>query len=153
MCTPTYALRLFEVALEERLEDALESIERVICTGEPGASLPAVRSRIEEAFGARCLDHAGLTEVGPYGYPCAEHGGMHVYDDEFVERDARREQRPVAAGERGELVLTPLRPHGLPGAALPNRRRGRELRRRAAPRATRTAGCRAASSGAPTTWS
>ena len=41
MCTPTYALRLLEVAVEERLERALESVERVICTGEPGASLPA----------------------------------------------------------------------------------------------------------------
>ena len=54
MCTPTYALRLFEVAVEERLERALESVERVICTGEPGASLPAVRLRIEQGFGARC---------------------------------------------------------------------------------------------------
>ena len=114
MCTPTYALRLFEVALEERLEGALESIERVICTGEPGASLPAVQSRIEEAFGARCLDHAGLTEVGPYGYPCADHGGMHVYDDEFVSEVLDAEQRPVAAGERGELVLTPLGRTGFP---------------------------------------
>ena len=114
ICTPTYALRLFEVALEERLEGALESIERVICTGEPGASLPAVRARIEEAFGARCLDHAGLTEVGPYGYPCVEHGGMHVYENEFVSEILDGDQRPVAAGERGELVLTPLRRTGFP---------------------------------------
>jgi phenylacetate-CoA ligase len=114
LCTPTYALRLFEVALQERLEGALESIERVICTGEPGASLPAVRSRIEEAFEARCLDHAGLTEVGPYGYPCVEHGGMHVSEDEFVSEVLDADQRPVAAGERGELVLTPLRRTGFP---------------------------------------
>ena len=113
MCTPTYALRLLEVALEERLEHALESIERVICTGEPGASLPRVRSRIEEGFGGRCYDHAGLTEVGPFGYPCPEGGGMHVYDDEFV-CEILDELRPVAPGERGELVITPLRRTGFP---------------------------------------
>jgi phenylacetate-CoA ligase len=66
-CTPTYALRLLEVAVQERLEPALESVRLVLCTGEPGASLPGVRSRIEEGFGARCVDHAGLTEAGPFG--------------------------------------------------------------------------------------
>jgi len=114
MCTPTYALRLFEVAVENRLEAALESIERVICTGEPGASLAAVRSRIEECFSARCLDHAGLTEVGPFGYPCPEGGGMHVYDEEFDCEFLDPEARPVPEGERGELVLTPLRRTGFP---------------------------------------
>jgi phenylacetate-CoA ligase len=114
LCTPTYALRLFEVAMEERLEHALEPVQRVICTGEPGASLPAVRLRIEDDFGARCYDHAGLTEVGPFGYPCAEHGGMHVYDAEFVCEILDAELRPVEAGERGELVLTPLRRTGFP---------------------------------------
>ena len=58
-CTPTYALRLLEVAVEQRLESALDSVERVLCTGEPGGSLPAVRARIEEGFGARCIDLSG----------------------------------------------------------------------------------------------
>jgi phenylacetate-CoA ligase len=66
-CTPTYALRLLEVAVEQRLEEALESVTRVLCTGEPGASLPAVRARIEEGFGAQVIDHAGLTEAAPSG--------------------------------------------------------------------------------------
>jgi phenylacetate-CoA ligase len=114
MCTPTYALRLFEVAMEERLEQALEQVRRVICTGEPGASLPAVRSRIEEGFGARCYDHAGLTEVGPFGYPCTEGGGMHVSEEEFVCEILDSELCPVGPGERGELVLTPLRRTGFP---------------------------------------
>jgi phenylacetate-CoA ligase len=114
MCTPTYALRLLEVALEQRLDDALEPIRQVICTGEPGASLPAVRSRIEEGFGAACIDHAGLTEVGPWGCPCPEGGGLHVYDDEFVCEILDPELSPAAAGDCGELVLTPLRRTGFP---------------------------------------
>jgi phenylacetate-CoA ligase len=114
LCTPTYALRLFEVALEQRLEHALASVQQVICTGEPGASLPGVRSRIEEGFGARCLDHAGLTEAGPFGYPCPEGGGMHVYDDEFVCEILGDDLTPVAEGASGELVLTALRRAGFP---------------------------------------
>ena len=114
MCTPTYALRLLEVATEERLEHALDSVERVICTGEPGASLPRVRARIEEGFGGRCYDHAGLTEAGPFGYPCPAGGGMHLYEDEFVCEILDAGMRPVAPGERGELVVTPLRRTGFP---------------------------------------
>jgi phenylacetate-CoA ligase len=114
MCTPTYALRLLEVALAERLEHALESVERIICTGEPGASLPRMRHRIEEGFGGRCYDHAGLTEAGPFAYPCPDGGGMHLYDDEFVCETLDTDLRPVAPGERGELVVTPLRRTGFP---------------------------------------
>jgi phenylacetate-CoA ligase len=113
-CTPTYALRLHEVAVQERLEAAFESVRLVICTGEPGASLPAVRSRIEEGFGARCIDHAGLTETGPFGYPCADGHGLHVLEGEFVCEILDQELNPTPQGERGELVLTPLRRTGFP---------------------------------------
>ena len=114
MCTPSYALRLIEVAVEQGLEEALAPVQRVICTGEPGASLPAVRARIEQGFGAVCLEHAGLTEVGPFGYPCPEGGGLHVYEDEFECEILDAGLRPVAPGERGELVISALARTGFP---------------------------------------
>ena len=113
-CTPTYALRLLEVALAERLEAALESVRLVLCGGEPGASLPGTRARIEEGFGARCLEHFGLTEVGPLAYPCSAGHGMHVDERDFVCEFLGAELEPVPAGERGELVVTPLRRTGFP---------------------------------------
>jgi phenylacetate-CoA ligase len=113
-CTPTYALRLHEVAVQERLDSAFDSIRLVLCTGEPGASLPGVRSRIEEAFGARCIDHAGLTETGPFGYPCPEGHGLHVLESEFVCEIVDEQLNPAASGERGELLLTPLKRTGFP---------------------------------------
>jgi phenylacetate-CoA ligase len=84
VCTPSYAVRLATVADQNGLEDALSSVTRIICTGEPGASLPAVRSQIEARWQARCLDHAGLSEVGAFGYPCVEGRGVHVNEREFV---------------------------------------------------------------------
>jgi phenylacetate-CoA ligase len=113
-CTPTYALRLIEVALEQRLESALDSVQRVLCTGEPGGSLPAVRARIEDGIGARVFDHAGLTEAGPFGYPCADGHGLHVDEHEFVCEIVDEELRPTPLGERGELLVTPLRRTGFP---------------------------------------
>ena len=113
-CTPTYALRLLEVAVEQRLESALDAVERVLCTGEPGGSLPAVRARIEEGFGARCIDHAGLTEGGPFGDPCPDGHGLHVDENEFVCEIVDEQLRPTPLGESGELLLTPLRRTGFP---------------------------------------
>jgi phenylacetate-CoA ligase len=113
VCTPGYALRLEEVAVAEGLEECFATVENVVCTGEPGASLPAVRARIEEALGARCHDHAGLSEVGPFGYPCPA-GGVHVDEQEFVCEVLDENLAPVADGERGELVLTPLGRIGYP---------------------------------------
>jgi phenylacetate-CoA ligase len=113
-CTPTYALRLLEVAVAHRLEAALESIRLVLCGGEPGASLAGTRARIEEGFGARCLEHFGLTEVGPFAYPCSAGHGMHVDERDFVCEFLGAEHEPVPAGERGELVVTPLRRTGFP---------------------------------------
>jgi phenylacetate-CoA ligase len=109
-CTPTYALRLHEVALEAGIDHALESIDTVICTGEPGASLPAVRSRIEEAFDARVFDHAGSSEAGPFAYPCTE-GGLHLDEAEFACEVVDAHLRPTA---RGELLVTPLGRSGFP---------------------------------------
>jgi phenylacetate-CoA ligase len=113
-CTPTYALRLLEVAVEQRLEGALDSVRLVLCTGEPGASLRAVRSRVEEGFGARCMDHAGLTEAGPFGAPCPDGHGLHVDEDEFVCEILDQELQQAAPGDRGELVITPLHRTGFP---------------------------------------
>jgi phenylacetate-CoA ligase len=113
-CTPTYALRLLEVAVQERLETALESVRLVLCTGEPGASLPGVRERIEDGFQARCVDHAGLTEAGPFGYPCPEAHGLHILESEFVCEILDEDLRPTENGARGELVLTPLGRTGYP---------------------------------------
>ncbi|HUO72362.1 MAG TPA: hypothetical protein VMU39_16455 [Solirubrobacteraceae bacterium] len=115
ICTPSYAIRLATVASQNDLCDALEPVQRILCTGEPGASLAAVRSLIEKLWEAQVFDHAGLSEVGAFGYPCAEAGGLHVNEDEFIaEVLVPGGEDPVADGELGELVLTALGRTGFP---------------------------------------
>jgi phenylacetate-CoA ligase len=110
--TPTYALRLAEIAREIGLDLRNCGVGITIHAGEPGASIPAVRDRIQEAWGARCLDHIGATEVGAYGYTC-EAGVVHVNEAEFIaEVIDPVTMRAVAEGEQGELVMTNL---GRPG--------------------------------------
>jgi phenylacetate-CoA ligase len=111
-CTPTYALRLAEVAAStgatHRLREA--GVRVVIVAGEPGGSIPATRRRIEQAWGARVIDHHGLTEVGPISFECWESPGfLHLNEAAFIcEVLDPATLRPVPDGTLGELVVTNL---------------------------------------------
>jgi phenylacetate-CoA ligase len=111
-CTPTYALRLAEIAAQDwpdrRLADS--TVRVLIVAGEPGGSIPATRQRIEESWGARVIDHHGLTEVGPVSFECWEMpGSLHVNEGEFICEVLNPETaQPVPDGHPGELVITNL---------------------------------------------
>jgi phenylacetate-CoA ligase len=110
-CTPTYALRLAEInELEQRPALAEGSVRVLIVAGEPGGSIPATRERIERSWGARVIDHHGMTEVGPISFECWESpGGLHVNEAEFIaEVLDPLTGDDVADGELGELVVTNL---------------------------------------------
>lgn len=115
-CTPTYAVHLAEVADREGLRIAEGPVRVTIHAGEPGASIPAIQRRIEAAWGARCCDHYGMTELGPAGIPCpVRRDGLHVNEAEFIAEVIHPETgQPLPAGERGELVMTNLGRWGSP---------------------------------------
>ena len=115
VCTPTYALRLAEVAREEGLDIASSPVRVTIHAGEPGASIPSTRARIEDAWGARAYDHIGMTEMGAYAFTCFNQDNVHVNEAEFIaEVLDPATDLPVAEGEQGELVLTNLGRWGWP---------------------------------------
>ena len=115
-CTPTYALRLAEVAREEAVDLASGSVRMLIVAGEPGGSVPGVREEIESAWGARVIDHWGMTELGPIAVECVEGpGGMHVLEGECVAEIVDPDTlEKVPPGVRGELLVTTLRRTGSP---------------------------------------
>ncbi len=115
-CTPTYALHLAEVAEREGIGIRESSVRVTIHAGEPGASIPATQRRIEEAWGARCCDHYGMTELGPAGTPCpVRRDGVHVNEAEFIPEVIHPETgKTLPPGERGELVMTNLGRWGSP---------------------------------------
>jgi phenylacetate-CoA ligase len=115
VCTPTYALRLAEVAREEGIDIASSAVRVTIHAGEPGASIPSTRARIEEAWGARTYDHLGMTEMGAYGFTCLNQDAVHINEAEFIaEVLDPLTGAPVAEGLQGELVLTNLGRWGYP---------------------------------------
>jgi phenylacetate-CoA ligase len=130
-CTPTYAMRLAEVAAEEGL-DLRESKVRIIFTaGEPGACIPTTRARIEQLWpGARVRDQHGMTEIGPVTYECpVRPGTLHVLESGFIPEVLDPDTgRHVGPGEQGELVLTNL---GRVGSPLIRYRTGDRVKRAA----------------------
>jgi len=114
-CTPSYALRLAEVAQENRIDPASLDVRRIIVAGEPGGSVAALRRRIEAAWNARVIDHAGASEIGPWGYGCKEGRGLYVLETEFIaEFRSLASGGPAEDGELAELVLTSLGRSGSP---------------------------------------
>lgn len=115
-CTPTYAMRMAEVAAEEGIDLKETSVRMLIVAGEPGGTIPATRARIEDAWEARVIDHWGMTEIGSLGIESEDRpGGMFVLETECIAEILNTETlAPVASGDIGELVITNLGRLGSP---------------------------------------
>ena len=115
-CTPTYALRLAEVAQESSFDLSEIPLRTLIHAGEPGANVPATKVRIESVWNAKCYDHAGASEIGAHSFECeVQPNGTHVTESEFIVEVLNPETlEPVPAGEQGELIITNLGRIGYP---------------------------------------
>lgn len=112
-CTPTYALRMLEVAAELDRDLKANNVSKIIVAGEPGGSVPAIRDRIESAWGATVIDHSGATEIGPWGYADSERTGLHVAESHFIAEFLPTESK-LQNSDAKELVLTTLARRGMP---------------------------------------
>lgn len=111
LSTPTYALRLADVARGLGLDLASSDVRVTVHAGEPGASIPATRLAIEAAYSASCFDHTGMTELGPTGFSCSQRDGIHLVESEFIFEVLDAAGKPA---EEGELVATNLGRWGMP---------------------------------------
>ncbi len=115
-CTPSYALRLAEAGEEQGLDLANSSVIKTIHAGEPGASIPSTKDKLQKGWGAKCFDHHGMTETGAISFECQlQNGSTHIIESEFIAEVVNPETGlPCAEGESGELILTNLGRIGMP---------------------------------------
>ncbi len=112
MGTPTYILGMADVA-RSKLGIAPETlgIKRITCAGEPGASIPATKKRLQDAWNAKVFDHAGATEIGAWSFECVDQpGGLHVNQAMFLVEieDVETGEIIEEPGRRGKMVITAL---------------------------------------------
>ena len=107
--TPTYALRMAQEARNLGIDLVNGPVKRLILSGEPAGSIPATKKLIEEQWGAKAGDTAGMTELGTIMmFECEQQpGGAHVIEDHYIEEviDPLTSD-PVEYGEPGERVVT-----------------------------------------------
>jgi phenylacetate-CoA ligase len=107
--TPTYALRLAQEADQLGVDLRGSNVRRLVLSGEPAGSIPQTKALIEEQWGAKAYDTAGMTEIGTIMvFECEEQpGGTHIIEDQLIEEVLDPDTlEPVGFGERGERVVT-----------------------------------------------
>ena len=114
-CTPSYALRIREVA-EEMGVDLAQLPLRIGCFGaEPWSE--STRKKLENAFSIDAFDSYGLSEMNGPGvaFECREKDGLHIWIDHYLVEVIDPETGEVLGeGEKGELVVTTLSKEALP---------------------------------------
>jgi phenylacetate-CoA ligase len=111
--TPSYALHLSEWARERGIDLALSSVKRVMVAGEPGGGEPAMRAKLEEAWGASVTEAMGIGDISVSLWgECEAKTGMHFGGRGFVHFELIEPEsgagKPLVDGAEGELVLTHL---------------------------------------------
>ncbi|MBQ9729307.1 MAG: phenylacetate--CoA ligase [Clostridia bacterium] len=118
VATPSYALRLAEVARESGIEPERDLGVKIALVGSELLT-DAMREEMHAAWGkdVKITSNYGMSELmGPgVSGECLEHTGMHINEDYFIPEiidPATGEVLP--AGEKGELVITCIKKEGLP---------------------------------------
>ena len=115
-CTPTYALRLAEVAEREGIPLAESPVRLIIVAGEPGGNIASLKEHVEAAWNATVIDHWGMTELGSLATAAVgDKTGLYLLEAECIaEILDPATSEPVGPGELGELVVTNLGRVGSP---------------------------------------
>lgn len=103
----SYGLHLANQAESMGIDLANSSVTKVICSAEPLSK--AKREKLERSWGAEVYDLFGMTEACLMGAEDAAHEGFRIWADMFhVEILDPETWQPVAVGETGTFVVTPL---------------------------------------------
>ncbi|NOX34687.1 MAG: phenylacetate--CoA ligase [Deltaproteobacteria bacterium] len=112
MATPTYVLGMADTAKNKMGIDPRElSINKITCAGEPGASIPSTKKRMQDVWDARVYDHSGATEIGAWSYECRHQPcGMHVNEAMFLVEieDLNTGKIIEEPGQKGKMIITAL---------------------------------------------
>ena len=103
----SYGIHLANLAEDTGIDLAEGSVNTILCSAE--AVSDSKREKIKRMWGAELWDGFGMTEAGMMGGESEAHDGFHIWTDLFhIEVIDLDTGDPVAEGEEGGLVVTPL---------------------------------------------
>ena len=116
--TPSYALRLHELANEAGIALRDLPLRKGYFSGEPGLQMPGYRRSIEEAWNMQAMDLYGAAEVGVQSGECEHRSGLHysgagLVIAELIEPESG-DVVEMSNGVEGEMVFTTLKRQACP---------------------------------------
>jgi len=116
--TPSYAVRLAEVARGLGLDPRAVGLRKGYFSGEAGLQVPGYREKVEELWGMVARDQYGTGELGLHSGECealdgVHYGGLGFAVAELIDPDTG-DVLPFTEGQRGEVVYTSIRREASP---------------------------------------
>jgi phenylacetate-CoA ligase len=110
--TPSYAIRLAEVARDLGIEPRSVGLRKGFFSGEAGLQVPGYREKIEDIWGMVARDQYGTGELGLHSGECEQQNGVHfgatgVAIAELIDPDSC-DVLPFEDGQQGEVVYTSI---------------------------------------------
>jgi phenylacetate-CoA ligase len=109
--TPTYAIHLAETAIKDGRDPRKFGLKYMFFSGEPGASIPSIRDRIQDLYGAKVYDSGSMGEMTPWMNVAGSEQtpGMLCWQDiVYTEVCDPATHLRVPFGQRGTPVYTHL---------------------------------------------
>jgi len=115
---PTYLDKVYDLAIAQGREQALENIKKLVCIGEPvkekDLTLNTIGKRLKDKWGADIYSTYGITELAVSFCECEESRGGHIHPElihvEIVDDDGN----VLPHGQEGEVVATTFNVEGMP---------------------------------------
>jgi phenylacetate-CoA ligase len=102
----SYGLHLANLAEVKGYDLARSTVKKLLVAAEPLS--PVKRQKLERAWGAQVFDHFGMTEAALIAGETIAHDGMRAFTDLWYLEVLDERGEPVAPGEIGSLIVTPL---------------------------------------------
>src|SRR5436853_1655976 len=103
----SYGLHLANLAEVKGFNLKGSTVKKIIVAAEPLS--PVKREKLQRAWGAEVFDHFGMTEGALVSGEAVGHHGLHAFADMYyLEVIDDQSGAPVAEGEVGSLIVTPL---------------------------------------------
>lgn len=118
VAVPSFILKLIQYANEHKIDINSTSVKKAICIGEnirnTDFSLNTLGKRITEGWNIKLFSTYASTEMQTAFTECSECKGGHLQPELLIVELLDETNRPVAAGQPGEVTITTLGVEGMP---------------------------------------
>ena len=118
VAVPSFILKLIQFANEHKIDINASSVKKAICIGEnirnTDFSLNTLGRRITDAWNIKLFSTYASTEMQTAFTECSECRGGHLQPELLLVELLDEMNKPVAAGQPGEVTITTLGVEGMP---------------------------------------